>query len=260
MLTLLIMQMYSSSPSTLSTLYHSETSVPINVERVTIDTPLGPIVRRNVRYHNVLVPSLPNYIPDPVAVDTYVRSAPINRLQTEHVQWPDHPTMPNGKNTGAIVFIMSADDKVLLLRNGRMWGFPKGARNYKEFLRLKALTDQAFWNGCATPIHDSVSFSDVETPEENAIREIQEETGIIMDPARLTRWGEAPYTKFLYAFPHPAAMHRDILVANGTDHENDEMKWVTNAELMNMMEQHAQSDRVFNHITYRYLCELYPYD
>lgn len=231
---------------------NKEISVPISSNCVELNN----VIYHNVSYHNVLIPDCPKYIPHPRREDTYIRESNIVRWHDESVLWPPHPFDASGKMLGAIVLIESADDKILLVRNGRLWGLPKGARNYREFLQAKELSERAWAEG-TTMVHEKLTLANLETAAENACREAFEETGINIIASDLVAMdSEKPYCWFYYKFPHMASEHRLILQMNGTDYENDELVWTHHDVLRKMLRAHVEQgagNKIFNHVSFAFL-------
>jgi 8-oxo-dGTP pyrophosphatase MutT (NUDIX family) len=250
---------------------YKEQVIPIIVNQVTLETYLGTAEKINQFYHNVMVPDVKNikYIRNERKEGNYIRKNPIVRYYNEHVCWPEHPLNINGKIQGAIAIIHSKDDKILLVRNLKLWGLPKGARNYKEFNRLKTLTDDHFRETSEILRHESMTLNDddAETSLENVEREVREETGIIIDRDGLNMLtynqsgSYCAYDGYYYEYPKTSKEYHDDIMSNGTDHENDELLWVTPVELEQMIHNHQQHHRqgtharVFNHVTCGYLEE-----
>ena len=256
-----------------------EELAPICIRRVRIKTALGDILRENVRYYNIVVKNCPPYVPNPGVTDGYIRSAPIQRIKASSlnlalslslslsltltlnapVEWPDHPKDVFGDHVGAIVILNSLDNKILILRNDHLWGLPKGVRNFTEFHKIKTEFTAVFEStGESKVFVDPVVFEQVETGAENICRETLEETGIVLNPQNLILYGgedRSAYTKYYYQLDFRAAEYLDILRKNGTDHENDEIKWIDYKELNQMLQQHRQNRqaKVFNHVTYTFL-------
>jgi 8-oxo-dGTP pyrophosphatase MutT (NUDIX family) len=255
-----------------------EELVPICVRRVSVKTPLGDIVRDNIKYFNVVVKNCPPYVPNPEVKDGYIRAALISRIKgykqnlnlntldagpgTGKLEWPDHPKDTFGDHIGAIVILKSLDNKILILRNEHLWGLPKGVRNYTEFHKIKTQFTEIFneTGNCPT-FTEPLLFENVESGAENICRETMEETGIELNPDNLVLWAgpedQSAYTKFFYPVNFHAAEYAEILLKNGTDHENDEIKWIDYSELQQMLQQHRSSrqTKVFNHVTYTYLSQ-----
>lgn len=242
-----------------------EELAPICIRRVRIKTALGDILRENVRYYNIVVRDCPPYIPNHNVKDGYIRAAPIARVK-KHVDmtglnltWPDHPKDMFGDHVGAIVILNSLDNKILILRNEHLWGLPKGVRNFTEFHTIKtAFTESQY----QTQFNDSIVFDQVETGVENICRETLEETGIELNPEHIRLWDSSScdaYTKYFYQLDFTAENYHQVLLKNGTDHENDEMKWIDYKELSQMLQQHRSSrqSKVFNHVTYMFLSSFY---
>lgn len=232
----------------------SEVIVPVVICTVVMPSQL---VQTNRRYYNTIVVNSADikYVKSPDR-DSYYRTSQIHRQPDScNITWPDHPIDTNGRIQGAIVLIESLDNKFLLVRNGNLWGLPKGARNYISYLDCKYKTDDHYRSTREILVHDSAVYSDAETPEDNACREVLEETGIIIDRELLRSIYEeqtncyCSYDAFYYSYPKTASAHYDDLVTNGTDHENDELMWVTGEQLEVMLDGHVRS-RVFNHVTY----------
>lgn len=246
----------------------TEQIVPIIVKHVTLETHLGLSEKTNQTYHNVLVKDLEEvkYVENERKEGNFIRKHPIVRSYDEHVQWPDHPLNINGQIQGAIAIIRSADDRVLLIRNRKLWGLPKGARNYREFISLKEHTDAHFRDTGTVIEHEHASFTsdNCETSVENLCREVKEETGIIIDehdlkPFKFRNTGSyCAYDGYYYDYPKTSKEYISDLENNGTDHENDELLWVTHRELEQLLRMHRQNhrtNRMFNHVTFGYLEE-----
>ncbi len=239
-----------------------EELIPICVDTVKIHTRLGETVRANVQYFNIIVRDCPPYIPNPDVKDGYIRSSPVKRftIPTERVwSWPDHPKDVHGDYTGAIIMLKSLDNKVLVLRNGNLWGLPKGVRNYKAFHALKEQSNECYFKNNVMPKTDSIvcTEEEVESAEDNIYRETLEETGIMIDVNKLVQVGpmDAAYTRFVYQLDFYACEHAKHILKNGTDHENDEMRWLTPEDLTQSLTLHRSSrhTKVFNHVTYLFL-------
>jgi 8-oxo-dGTP pyrophosphatase MutT (NUDIX family) len=240
-----------------------ELIVPVIILNVKVDTPLGQMEKFDRHYFNVLVKDLESikYIPGP-RVGSFIRQKPVTRYYNEDVCWPDHPLSIAGQIQGAISIIRSTDDRILLVRNRNLWGLPKGARNYREFLRLKALTEDHYRKTGETLVHEHADFTneDSETSVENLCREVKEETGIIIDESKLLTFkyrnssSYCAYDGYYYEYPRQSTEHIIDLEANGTDHENDELMWVTHDELQTLVNDHRRL-KIFNHVTFGYLEE-----
>lgn len=236
--------------------------VPICIETVKVKE----ITRTNVKYFNLIVTDCPPYIPNPEMPDGFIRQSPISRYNVSADVnrtwlWPEHPRDIHGDHTGAIIILKSLDNKILLLRNGHLWGLPKGVRNYTSFHNLKETCNAEFVKTGIMPKVDCASFTedDVESSIDNICRETLEETGIILDKDKITQVGpmDSAYTRFVYSLNFNASDHYAHILKNGTDHENDEMRWITQEELNRMLLKHTSSRRtkVFNHVTYLFLGE-----
>jgi 8-oxo-dGTP pyrophosphatase MutT (NUDIX family) len=249
-----------------------EQAVPIIVKHVTLETHLGTSEKTNQLYHNVLVQDLEvvRYVENERKEGNFIRKRPIIRCCDENVFWPDHPLNIGGQIQGAIAIIHSLDDRILLVRNRKLWGLPKGARNYREFIRLKSLTDNHFRKTGDIMEHEKANFTydDAETPVENLCREVREETGITVDEQDLKPFkyrnqsgSYCAYDGYYYEYPKTSREYIQDLQSRGTDHENDELLWVTHEELTKLLRDHRQNHRitpktrVFNHVTFGYLEE-----
>jgi len=169
----------------------------------------------------------------------------------------------HGKIFGAITIIVSLDHKLLLVRNGNLWGLPKGARNYRAFMDLKLLTESHYNKTGEILIHDKLELvpENMETAIENAYRETLEETGIKIDIDNLESYGTfnteyCAYDRFYYNFPYDANYHEILLKENVPDHENDELKWFNISTVADLLSIHNPVNKIFNHITYKYLMDL----
>lgn len=247
-----------------------EEVVPIRIKDVVVETHLGITMKSNQAYHNVIVrdPSIVKYVKNERKEDNYIRDHPIIRHYDENVCWPEHPLNINGKIQGAIAIIRSLDEKVLLVRNRKLWGLPKGARNYRTLIKLKALTDRHYRETGEIIEHTEAQFTndDAETSVENLCREVREETGIIIDQNNLEPFryrnhsgSYCAYDGYYYQYPKTSEEFYSDLQQNSTDHENDELLWVTNHTLKELLydhrQNHRQGVRIFNHVTYGYLEE-----
>lgn len=239
-----------------------EVVVPVIIKRVTVDTTFGRDTHGEKKYHNTIVSDLNavRYIQNPRRSDNYVRETSIVRHYDEDVTWPEHPLNINGKMLGAIIVIQSRDEKILLVRNRKLWGLPKGARNYIDFIRCKGETDQHFRETGKIMTHDFADFTEdrIESSIDNVCRETLEETGIAIDVSSIREidqqsWGgRCAYDAFYYPYPKNASEHGNDLEQNGTDHENDELLWVSRSELEQWLRNHRSPNhpKIFNHITY----------
>jgi 8-oxo-dGTP pyrophosphatase MutT (NUDIX family) len=182
----------------------------------------------------------------------------VTNLHGTGLDWPDHPKDAFGDHLGAIVILQTLDNKILILRNDVLWGLPKGVRNYSEFHRIKTEFTES---GEILKFDENYKFEQVESESDNICRETLEETGIVLDPEKLIRWaGEddpSAYTKFFYQLNFAAADYHEILLKNGTDHENDEMKWIDREELSTLLQLHRSSrhSKIFNHVTFMFLSQ-----
>ena len=234
-----------------------EELIPINIDKVLINSVLGVFVRENVHYYNIIVNDCPPYVVNPKKSDNYIRSCPITRIKDmTKIEWPDHPKDVHGDYMGAIILLESTDEKILLVRNGNLWGLPKGVRNFTSFNMLKnACTDQ-YLKYKTIPQFQYAEFFNVESGIDNICRETLEETGIHLDPEKIITVDEnCAYTKYYYKLDFSTSDYKDILETNGTDHENDELLWVDKPTLNNMLFNHRANKniKIFNHVTYSYL-------
>jgi ADP-ribose pyrophosphatase YjhB (NUDIX family) len=191
----------------------------------------------------------------------FVRQARIARIANhdKHVQknsltWPVHPTGTfynsvlgemKTQQLGAIIAIQSSDNRILMVRNGRKWGLPKGARNFVEFsAALKALAGSS-----DAMVLSTLVLQTPETAEENIMREVLEETGLVLEESRLrpvmldrNRMHKHPYARFVYKLPHPSShlFHGECIKAafeaGLMDHENDEMRWIPIYDVIDMVQ------------------------
>jgi 8-oxo-dGTP pyrophosphatase MutT (NUDIX family) len=243
-----------------------ELVVPIMIDKVTIDTTFGRETRTNRRYHNTIVqdPKSVQYIQNQRRSDNYVRNASIKRCYDEHVTWPEHPLNVDGKMLGAIIIIESKDGKVLLVRNRKLWGLPKGARSYNDFITLKKETDARYRKDGHIMSHVEANFTDddIESAVDNVCRETLEETGIEIAPTEVKPIynyfqmnNRCAYDGFYYLYPKTSVEHNKDLQKNGTDHENDELLWVCLDDVSIWLRNHRSPNhsKVFNHITYGFL-------
>lgn len=250
----------------------SEQVVPIIVKHVILETHLGMTEKTNQPYHNIIVQDLEavKYVENEAREGNFIRKQPIIRNYDENVCWPDHPLNVNGQIQGAIAIIHSQDDRILLVRNRKLWGLPKGARNFRDLIRLKFLTDKHYRQYGEVIEHVEAHFTqaDAETPAENLCREVREETGIVIDEQDLKPFkyrnqtgSYCAYDGYYYEYPKTSKEYLQDLQNNGTDHENDELLWVTHKELEQLLRNHRQNyrtsskTRVFNHVTFGYLEE-----
>jgi len=245
-----------------------EQAVPVVIKHVTLETHLGTIEKTDQNYHNVLVSDEELKLIKYVLCGTcnFIRQTPVERYDDDCLCWPDHPLDITGRIQGAIAIIRSLDDHILLVRNRNLWGFPKGARNFSEFTRLKSLTDMHYLTTGHILTHDQASFTydSVESSIDNVCREVKEETGIIIDTKHLEPFkcryaahgSYCAYDGYLYKYPRLALDYVIDLQNNGTDHENDELLWVTRDVLEHMYYTHrCNMDKIFNHVTFGYLDE-----
>ena len=242
-----------------------ELVVPIVVKKVIHETHLSKVVKNNQKYHNVMILNCDDivYVSNKKKKNSYVRTKPILRYYNEHVCWPEHPLNIEGKILGAIAIIISSDLKILLVRNRKLWGLPKGARNYTDFSKFKTLTDEHYRKFGKIMIHDKAKFTfeKTETSEENVIREIREETGIITNNSLLVKVdgnyaanSYCSYDGYCYRYPKSSSDYADDLASNGTDHENDELQWLDIDKIKDMLSTHKTVyHKIFNHITYGFL-------
>jgi 8-oxo-dGTP pyrophosphatase MutT (NUDIX family) len=248
--------------------FSTEQVIPVVIDKVIVENHLGKQEKHNQQYHNILVMNIDDvkYIENYPHEDNYIRTTPIVRCYDENVIWPDHPLNINGKIQGCIIIIKSTNNKILLVRNGKLWGLPKGARNYKDFMECKKQTDEYYRKHHDILIHETAVFTDdrTESPVENVCRETLEETGIIINTEYLEPLlshfqinNYCAYDGFCYMYPKDSTHHSEDLQQNGTDHENDELLWVTIAELKRLLSNHRSHNchKVFNHITYGFLNE-----
>lgn len=239
-----------------------EEVVPVNIDTVTVDTHFGQDIRKCCSYHNTIVADLNSikYVPNQKRNDNYIREKSVVRCYDENVTWPEHPLDVNGKMLGAIIIIESQDDKILLVRNRKLWGLPKGARNYIDFMDCKRETDKVFRDTGTIISHKEAQFTKdrIESAIDNACREVKEETGITIDPDNIETVdyyqmnNRCSYDGFYYKYPNHASAHQNELLVNGTDHENDELLWVSRSDLKHMLHDHRSCNhpKIFNHITY----------
>jgi 8-oxo-dGTP pyrophosphatase MutT (NUDIX family) len=240
-----------------------EELIPLSIDHVLIKTSNRVIERKNVRYCNIHVKDCPPFIFK--EEDHYTRRDKIERLDFNLIAtpgscyyWPDHPRDNANELLGAIIILKSTDDKILLLKNRFLWGLPKGARNYVNFLKMKDELMLEYLNSGTLKTFIFAEFQEIETAEDNICRETLEETGIVIDKTNLQQWDDSdpsPYTKYIYELNFPASHYLTILKANGTDHENDEVKWINMKDLSTLLFKHKTNRlvKVFNHITYSYL-------
>ena len=233
-----------------------EIKVPIKMRSLTVS---GVASEQN-EFFNVIVPDCPRYIQASDEPNTYLRENPIKREKYAAVtNWPVHPRNEHGNILGAIVAIVSVDRRILLVRNGKLWGLPKGARNYHEFIRMKSLTDQVYRESGHILMHGDICMDedDAETACENVCRETLEETGIVIKPEKLKDLGvpepaHSGYTWFYYEHDEESKTYINIVSDAVLDNENDELRWVSGEELDTMLLRH-QGCKVFNHISYLFL-------
>lgn len=238
--------------------------LPIRIKSVIIHSSLGEISRENTEYYNIIVDDCPKYIQNPRYKNSFIREKNIVRYKNDMVQWPDHPLNDLGENKGAIIIIKSIDNLILLVRNGKLWGFPKGARNYKGFAELKDKCISEYRETGCVPVFESIEFSEEESNLENVCRETLEETGIYINVMHLEQLDQsdhpASYTRYYYETTFTSDEYFSLLQRNGTDHENDELLWVTSDELDEMLKRHRKN-KVFNHVTFNYIkshmCRLF---
>lgn len=239
-----------------------EELVPVKIKHVTIHTDLDIVTRENIEYYNIYVKDCPEYVQNPFDPYKYTRDQIIHRYQLNGngVSWPDHPLTVSGDHKGAIIIILSLDNKVLIIRNGKLWGLPKGVRNYTEFLRLRELTLNHYKLTGEILCHSTATFIDEESEKDNITREAYEETGISLLSSNLDIYkggDQYGYTRFIYHADFLASDYCKIIKQNGTDHENDELRWVSINELIQLVQQHQdvskRSGKIFNLVSYKFL-------
>jgi 8-oxo-dGTP pyrophosphatase MutT (NUDIX family) len=240
---------------------YREELVPICVERVELETDLGVVVRENVKYYNVVVKNCPPYVANPNVQNGFIRRDSIMRLKHTNLAgtglcWPDHPKDASGDHCGAIIILVSLDNKILILRNGSLWGLPKGVRNYSKFHDIKTACYLEYLATGTTTVFPPMILDEVESASENITRETLEETGIKLDETQLVQWeGADAYTRFVCQLDFTADHYGDILFLNGTDYENDEIKWIDMKQLNFLLQMHRTNRhaKVFNHVTFLFL-------
>jgi 8-oxo-dGTP pyrophosphatase MutT (NUDIX family) len=226
--------------------------VPIIVDQVFIDDQLQNKDRKKSYYNKVCTGSRTSYIcTKPLTYRHNIKRIPylLDNHYKKISDWPAHPIIdvhyPENRppaTSGAIVFIRSSDNYVLILESNKKWGFPKGSREYRKYQELVQLTARTFNLENIEPVvHESlyIDSSDIESDIENAHREVFEETGIDLDHSYYQKISAncnvGGYTAFILNFPHRAdAYYENYLKKNGTDHENDVISWVTYKDLVTM--------------------------
>jgi 8-oxo-dGTP pyrophosphatase MutT (NUDIX family) len=245
----------------------TELVVPVIIDKVTIDTPFGREILTRRIYHNTIVGDLQSvkYTLNQWKEDNYIRNVSINRCCDEDVIWPEHPLTVNGQMLGAIIIIQSKDNKVLLVRNNKLWGLPKGARNYIDFMKCKKETDDQYLSRGSIIEHTEANFTEdnIESAIDNVCRETLEETGIVLNVDNIQSIysqinNKCAYDGFYYMYPKNACDHIDDLNKNGTDHENDELLWIDLDELSQWLYDHRspKHPKIFNHVTYGFLANF----
>ena len=249
-----------------------EEFIPINVEKIKIINGLQSRERHNISYYNVIVKQCPPFIKTEKQ-DNYIRASPIKRLifttlaNQEDVfikSWPDHPRDSFNELIGAIIILKTLDEKILLVRNGSLWGLPKGARNYNAFLEIKNITMQHYLTTNDIFTIKECEFNEIESADDNICRETYEETGIKLDRDKLNLFNEkqiCAYTRYYYNLDFEASYYIEILKENGTDHENDELSWISLKDLQEMLFKHSKyrHSKIFNHVTYSYLVKYFEF-
>jgi 8-oxo-dGTP pyrophosphatase MutT (NUDIX family) len=240
-----------------------EVLVPLIIRELVVYTPKKKYVINNAAYYNIVCVSnindrepCPKYIKSKDE-NVYVR-AKIAKCDSEgpcnpdQLPWPPEPKAMSGKwgtvdNKGAIALIVSKDEKYLVMKKftpsilRTSWSLCKGARAYTEILRVKKETNEYYLAYGRVLEHDHVTAKEEETAEENIIREIREETGIIVPPnpgnglESYEYQDQDTYHKFIYYYPKNAIEYKNDLETNDPDHENDEIHWVNKEKLAEMM-------------------------
>uniref|UniRef100_A0A6C0J7H3 Nudix hydrolase domain-containing protein n=1 Tax=viral metagenome TaxID=1070528 RepID=A0A6C0J7H3_9ZZZZ len=239
-----------------------EICIPIKIKNIKVNKHIGLIERENIQYYNIHVPDCPKYTQTHNNKYNYIRTNEIKRYTKENnILWPDHPENIQGNNLGAIIIIKSKDNRYLLVRNGDLWGLPKGARHYRTFTRLQKECMISYKCTGDIPIASNIIFdeNDEETAEENVIREIFEETGIILVSENLkvfTKNNKYAYTRFIYDVEFNAEEYINILKCTDIDHENDEILWLLEEEILLLMQKH-KSKKIYNNISYYYMVSYF---
>ena len=236
-----------------------EITVPIKMHSLKItDNDGQTICMQDAEFFNILVLSCPRYVR--TGPNRYAREHAIMRERYAKVDnWPLHPMNGYRHILGAIIIIVSQNRRLLLVRNAKLWGLPKGARNYRQFLTMKRLTDNVYEESRCILVHGDVIIcpDDAESPVENICRETLEETGIKLDAKRLMDLGvddpcHSGYNRFYYRYECDSEDYWSTLSQARVDHENDELVWVSMDELDDMLERHEKS-KLFNHVSYLFL-------
>jgi 8-oxo-dGTP pyrophosphatase MutT (NUDIX family) len=207
-----------------------------------------------VQFYNTVVSNCIPYTK--IDVGTYKRN--IQRsIINEYVTWPPHPMNQYNRIFGSIVLIKSKDDMYLLIRNGNLWGLPKGARNYHSYIQCKAITDKHYLDTGDIYIHESLTISNAESNIDNAIRETMEETSIVIDPNYLVEYQSddisyTAYERYVYYYQHTVSEFDDTFDQSNMDSENDMLQWFSLVDLKQMIKQ----KKLFNQVSIRFLTEF----
>jgi 8-oxo-dGTP pyrophosphatase MutT (NUDIX family) len=236
-----------------------EIQVPIVVNNVHVkDCIIGPI-----NFQNIVVPNCPQYVI--VDSDTPTYSRTIQRINSGQMTWPPHPTNEYGRILGAIVLIKSIDDMYLLVKNGNLWGLPKGARNYPNFLKHKEITDKHYLDTGTVYVHEILTVTPPESSLDNVIREALEETGIVIDPTYLYEFTSdnshyTAYDRYVYEYPHTV---REFIAnfdkqSKHMDSENDSLMWTSKENVFRMVQDQTRDryKKLLNQVSLRFLYDF----
>lgn len=231
-----------------------EISVPIVVKHVNFkDSTIG-----TIHFQNIIVPNCPPY----VSTDFRTYKRVIERFNANNdTTWPPHPTNEHGRILGSIVLIKSLDNMYLIVRNGNLWGLPKGARNYRSFLHCKEITDKYYYETGNVFIHEAISIDTPETSIDNVIRETLEETGIEINQQYLCTFIAddnyyTAYDRYVYEYQHTVQEYANGFVDRSKymDSENDVLMWISHEDLQQMVnDQTFNRVKKFNQVSLRFL-------
>lgn len=152
-------------------------------------------------------------------VDKHAMRQPVKHMGER--SW--HIPSPFSKTNA--VAIRNADGEYLWVYNGRSWGLPKGYPSYKSFNDAFDMAMQVATPGKSCEI-GIVARTGAETALEAAIREVKEETALVISPDVVEDIGEMNKGN---AFSHVTTItpkqHFKLLIDAPIDIEIQEMKW-----------------------------------
>ena len=209
----------------------------------------------HTNFYHVSVRDCPPYVPNNAHPLSWVREEPIQRFSDESVEWPPHPRSSSGDLLGAVVLIRSADNHYLFVRNGSLWGLPKGARHYREFTRLSSEVHRD-----PTVVFNFICLREDEGGIRNAQREVLEETGFELKREQLIEENQRnkhAYVRYVAHVPVRSDEYYEQVLrpqqdAGLVDHENDEIRWWSEEEVRTMLREPVHR-RNMNYISYSFL-------